>query len=172
MSLWQTNDNGSCQNPRQALPAAPSASTIAQTPTTTATSRCRRLDIFGSVALGSSLRPVRTETHIGPEIDIELDRMLHPLVDQVDGFIGVILRHLEDQLVVHGEQHVAVEVGSFPKGSIHRDHPDLEHVRGASLDRCVQRLSTTEVADPRIGGLELRDVPTASEERLREPLDR
>ena len=125
-----------------------------------------------SVTFGCRFRPVGAESHVRPQVDVQLDRVLHPVPDQVDGLLGTVLPDLEDQLVVDREEHVAIEVRILPERPVDGDHPDLEDVGRAPLDRGVQRLAPAQVADAGVGGLELRDVPAPPEERLREALDR
>jgi hypothetical protein len=78
---------------------------------------------------------------------------------------------LEDELVVHGEQHVAPELRVRLEGAIYLDHRQLEHVGGAALDRGVQRLALPQLAEPSVVARELWDVPAAAEERLGVPVE-
>ena len=80
--------------------------------------------------------------------------------------------HLEHQLVVDREQHVAVEVGMLAQRPVHLDHRELEHVARAALDRRVQRLAPPQVAQAGVRRLELGDVAAAAEQRLGVAVDR
>ena len=68
-----------------------------------------------SVSRGRGLGPVRAPADVGAERHLEVDGVLHLLADDRGRLVGAVLGHLEDELVVHGEEHVAVELAPVSK---------------------------------------------------------
>src|SRR6476661_2844287 len=100
----------------------------------------RQWDAAASVSGGRRLGPVRTPADVGAKGDREVDRVLHPISNDRRGLLHPVLRHLEHQLIVNGQQHLAIELRSLAEGFVHTDHRHLEDVAGAALDRGVEGL--------------------------------
>src|SRR5439155_10845638 len=81
----------------------------------------RQWDAAASVSGGRRFGPVGTPADVGAQGDLEVDRVLHPIGNDRCGLLHPIPRHLEHQLIVNGQQHVAIEFGSLAQGFVHTD---------------------------------------------------
>src|SRR5260370_5500992 len=84
----------------------------------------------------------------------------HHSLDQFGGPLGLVLRHLEEQLVMDLEEHTRAEPGAGEGGG-EADHRALDDVGGGGLERGVDRLALGRLAAPGIGGADGGDVAFA-----------
>src|SRR5215470_3425182 len=89
----------------------------------------------------------------------------HDLFHQRRDFIGFFYRHLEDQLVVHLEQHARLEAG-LGESRRHARHRALDDIRRRALQRRVDRLALREGAARMVRILDPRDRAAPAEDRL------
>src|SRR5918996_4432472 len=92
---------------------------------------------YESVAGGYGLRPVRPPADVGAQRNGEVVGRLHLFLDDLGGLLDAVLRDLEHQLVVDGQEHPALEA-RLTQRLVHAKHAELEHVGRAPLDRRVE----------------------------------
>src|SRR5512142_976136 len=97
-----------------------------------------RAPVRNSLALG--VEPVRSDTDIHDEGDLERGRTLHVLAHQRAHAVLLVGRNLEDELVVHLEQHAAPEL-ALDQGVVDPDHRDLDQIGGRPLERRILRVA-------------------------------
>src|ERR1051326_3930290 len=93
------------------------------------------------------------------------DGTLHDLLHQRRHLVGLLDRHLEEQLVMYLEQHARLEA-SLGERRRHAGHRALDDVRGRALERRIDRLALREGAAGMVAVLDARDHTTPSENRL------
>mmetsp|Transcript_39909 Transcript_39909/g.106632 ORF Transcript_39909/g.106632 Transcript_39909/m.106632 type:complete len:271 (-) Transcript_39909:392-1204(-) len=90
------------------------------------------------------------------------------LLDDGDGGVELRVRHLEDELVVHLQQHASGQAAGAQRG-LHAHHGALDDVRRRALDGGVDGLALGVAAQrPRL--VDVDKVAPASEEGLHEAL--
>ena len=88
------------------------------------------------------LLPVLPDPDIDRQRHVQRDGLLHQLADGGRRFVGGLSWRLEQQLVVHGEDHARAAAGDrAPSAAVDVDHRPLEDVGGCSLDGKVDRLA-------------------------------
>ena len=79
--------------------------------------------------------------------------------------LELVRRHLEDQLVVHLQQHPALEL-PLGDGGVDPDHGELDQVGRGALERRVLRVALAVGAHVEVAVLDLGDVAAALEQGL------
>ena len=105
--------------------------------------------------------PVFTSTTIG---HVERQRRLHDLAGQRHDRLHLVRRRLEEQLVVHLQQHAALQA-ALAQRRLHAHHGDLDHVAGGPLHRRVHRHPLGGVAGHRVVRAQIGQVAAAAQQR-------
>src|SRR5713226_8194308 len=114
-------------------------------------------------ALG--LHPILSDTETYHERDPQIGRPFHVAFYQFFCAPLLRIRHLEDELVMHLQQHPRPQaVGPQRRGNA--DHRQLNQVRRRTLQRRVGRRPLPECPDVETLVLELRDIAPPPEQRL------
>src|SRR5262245_53704757 len=126
-----------------------------------------RTRAFGEVPSSVRLEPAPSVPELDLEGHAQRHRVLHAVADDLARRVELALGELEQELVVHLEQHPAGETRVL-EPPLERDHRLLDHVRGRALHRRVHRRVLGEGARAGIRGRELGEVALATEHGLDE----
>ena len=96
------------------------------------------------------------------QLDCRLWRIDHHFGDKRQGRLDFLVRRLEHQFVVDGEQHPRAQT-RLCQSVVHADHCAANDVRGRALQRRVDGGALVEGALRRIGGVDARIVALAAE---------
>src|SRR4051794_36421097 len=107
------------------IPTSPPATTVAVTASTVLSTLLR-------------LKPVPADADVHAQRRIEVERSRHLPADYVAGALGLVLRSLEEQLVVDLEHQPGRETGLAERVAA-ADHRHLDDVRRGPLDDHVDR---------------------------------
>ena len=91
-------------------------------------------------------------------------RVFHHFLDHRQRLFDFRVRHLEDQFVVHLQQHLRGEL-VLRQRAFHADHGAADDVGGAALQPRVDRGALVEGADRGVGRADIRIVALAAEQR-------
>ena len=92
--------------------------------------------------------PVGPDTDVDHQGDVQGDDVLHPAAHELRDGVDVLRRHLEDELVVHLEDHLGGEAG-VGEAVHHLEHRLLDQIGLGALDHRVDRHALGRLAlDP------------------------
>ena len=91
--------------------------------------------------------------------------MAHPVTHDRAELVELSRRDLEDELVVHLQEHARAEP-ALAEVARDAEHRDLHDVGRRALDRRVERSPLGVLAQDPVGGVEVAERPAAAEDRL------
>ncbi len=107
--------------------------------------------------------PVGAEAQVGNQGHIELDHAFHLGADQLIDFFGLVAGNVEEQFVVHLENHARLEI-ALPDFAVERDHGQLDEVGGGALEGRVDRGALGESARIGVAALDIGNGAKPAEE--------
>ena len=107
------------------------------------------------------LAPVGAETHLDREGHLQREGALHPVNDQGREVLDLATGGLEDELVVHLQDHAALHAAHL---LVDMHHGDLDDVGGAALDGGVDGDALGALAFVEVARGDLRDAAPSPQE--------
>jgi hypothetical protein len=95
-----------------------------------------------SLILSMSFRPIRAYMDIDDKAATKIRSLTHSFIDQSPSLVKVLDRNLEDEFVVHRQQHLCERF--FAERFAHIDHCLLYDICGASLNWGIESHTLTQ----------------------------